>query len=997
MAGGQPWDTEFETHPGLGPRFWISDLSRRVQAFWPRGLRGAIRTIFAFTLLLAPLPRAVGAEEAFDLARHFDWQIAICYHPMYMLVDEDRGTPTLGERIPPWGAATAEQYMERVQRNLASLEKDPTLTLNYEWAAAAIEDIALRFPEVMRRMLAAHQRGQLDFVGGEYSLAHTSVHGSEANWRQFEQGLEVFQRLFGQRVTVHAHQESHLYAQLPQVLRQFGYDYLVMPSFPWAVTITGGAFQLLGDERRAYLRKGDEFLRATALDGTQLPAYFATNVRQTIPDDEYMKDLWSCPPLWIDFPDLEEYHNPTPRARTVRLGSALAERFKAAPPRAQGTIQTYYSYTEGVWAEEHLRASKAAEEGLVLLGDVLAMARQAGAPVDLQEQLNALWRQALKYQDHDVTWIEVTDLRRKAIAQFQHIAAECRKLTGQVTASLVRANTNTIAVFNGVPKPRVALIDLPPAQVPAGGGPFQKVGEKCLGFLELPAGGYRSFPLDGATAATAKECPLPEHLATEGYRVDFTPEGLIQKLTTADGQAVVTAGQYLGGEIRAVLGNRWVNNRAAACKFYDGEVGYVLERSGAFGPASPPPAPAAKPAWVQQGRIAGALKLSGDSFVESSNLGSFDQLTVALWMKPTALDYSHQALLHTAGWERGGFHFILLQDGRIQAAVNGAEPVELYSLAKPGGRLGEWTHLAVVYDAIHQRLQLFINGRKDNEAHLDRTVPVSLDKFRLGAWDAEPRFFRGELDEVRIYRGALDDPSIASLAGSATRAGTNLIAWWTMDQPEGRQIPDASGQQHPARLVLRDPGSTSRPIPWRERYVFFKRRPVIKTEVEFDFAGDELGDFHLEETKLNVYYPTSGKELWHDVPFGYESAREGEQMLALNWVHSGGLVYVNRGTPKHWARDGVLANTLGWGGKKMEQPHSLRLVDATLPKLRSPSLRHAEARIFSGPHWEIRRAGRNAGGGRTDRAGVHHCRRRRALVLPRQGSNPRHHFAGGEG
>ena len=224
-----------------------------------------LATLIVFTGLAGETDRLT-----FGQRQYFDWQIAICYHPMYMLVDEDRGTPVLGERFPPWGAATVEQYLERVKRNLASLENDPKLTLNYEWAASALEDIAVRFPDVMQRMQAAHRRGQLDFVGGEYALAHTMTYGSEADWRQIELGLEVFQRLFGQRVTVHAHQEDQLYPQLPQVLRHFGYEYLVMPSFPWAVTITEGPFQLLGHERGTYLRKGDEFIRATAPDGTKI-------------------------------------------------------------------------------------------------------------------------------------------------------------------------------------------------------------------------------------------------------------------------------------------------------------------------------------------------------------------------------------------------------------------------------------------------------------------------------------------------------------------------------------------------------------------------------------------------------------------------------------------------------------------------------------------------------------------------------------------------------
>jgi len=48
-----------------------------------------------------------------------------------------------------------------------------------------------------------------------------------------------------------------------------------------------------------------------------------------------------------------------------------------------------------------------------------------------------------------------------------------------------------------------------------------------------------------------------------------------------------------------------------------------------------------------------------------------------------------------------------------------------------------------------------------------------------------------------------------------------------------------------------------RGIPFRERYCFFKHQPVIKAELEFDFNGDEVGDSHIEETKLNGYYPTA--------------------------------------------------------------------------------------------------------------------------------------------
>lgn len=110
--------------------------------------------------------------KKFTLSEYLDWTIAICYHPMYITMDEDRGIPTLCERIPPWGAATVEEYLERVIRNLDSLETDENLKLNYEWSIFALEDINKRFPEVFKLMKNAYDGGRLDFVGGDYALSN---------------------------------------------------------------------------------------------------------------------------------------------------------------------------------------------------------------------------------------------------------------------------------------------------------------------------------------------------------------------------------------------------------------------------------------------------------------------------------------------------------------------------------------------------------------------------------------------------------------------------------------------------------------------------------------------------------------------------------------------------------------------------------------------------------------------------------------------------------
>ena len=102
-------------------------------------------------------------------------------------------------------------------------------------------------------------------------------------------------------------------------------------------------------------------------------------------------------------------------------------------------------------------------------------------------------------------------------------------------------------------------------------------------------------------------------------------------------------------------------------------------------------------------------------------------------------------------------------------------------------------------------------------------------------------------------------------------------------------------------------------IPLAETYYFFKNQPFIKVELDFDFNGNEVGYMWFDETKLNVYYPTNGETVHHDIPFGYKEARQNRPLMPTSWIECGGLVYVHRGNVKHWVENDVIANVLAWG------------------------------------------------------------------------------------
>jgi len=511
-------------------------------------------------------------------------------------------------------------------------------------------------------------------------------------WRQFEYGIDVFQKFFGKKIRVYARQESGIHHQLPQILKKFGYEFMVAPPFPWTMEIIGDSLELMASSQGIDVIRDDEFLQAQALDGTELPYYIGMFKGSEHLKKEIQKDLYSGPQIWIYFPDLVEINQKTYDElkglfEFVLLERALKERFTRCPPHGKAKVYTYWSYIEGVWAEELLRKNKRAEEAAILAESIYCMGKIAGLPISRNDEIRKIWHTILKYQHHDVYWIEVTDLRRKAINLLDDSIHRSHQIMADVAKELVEEDQGSLAIFNGLPNERKCLIDIQSGEIPESDLKFQKFGDRSFGFVKLPAGGFKSFKISKGLCSTSEEKPLPKKITTNNYGIEFSEEGLMEQITVPSYGELLKPDKYLGGEIKALISDSWVDNRSAICHFYSGDVAYILERT----------------------------------------------------------------------------------------------------------------------------------------SYLSK-IPVS------------------------------------------------------------------------------------------ERYFFFRNENLIKAEIEFNFNGDEIGYFPLDETKINVYYPTISSRIYHDIPFGYIKARENRPLFAINWLYCGGLVYVNRGNVKHWVRDGVIANVIAWGG-----------------------------------------------------------------------------------
>jgi hypothetical protein len=67
--------------------------------------------------------------------------------------------------------------------------------------------------------------------------------------------------------------------------------------------------------------------------------------------------------------------------------------------------------------------------------------------------------------------------------------------------------------------------------------------------------------------------------------------------------------------------------------------------------------------------------------------------------------------------------------------------------------LNQWNHLAVVFNG--SQVQYYLNGAPITTVSLPATITARGNPFQLGADNNTQQFFKGSLDEVRIYNRAL--------------------------------------------------------------------------------------------------------------------------------------------------------------------------------------------------------------------------------------------------
>jgi hypothetical protein len=181
--------------------------------------------------------------------------------------------------------------------------------------------------------------------------------------------------------------------------------------------------------------------------------------------------------------------------------------------------------------------------------------------------------------------------------------------------------------------------------------------------------------------------------------------------------------------------------------------------------------------WTQ-GRWPGKRALQFHSVSDRVRLnvpGAYKQFTLAAWVELDSVNPRRSSIFMCEGWEPGDAHWQILHDGSICLGIANTDRTIPGDYISPvvftPDRLGQWVHLAVVYDAVVGEVRHYANGLRISKQHIDRVVTVTPGLAELGNWNPAPEWAHrpvrnlvGAIDDFSFCARALSDAEIKKLA-----------------------------------------------------------------------------------------------------------------------------------------------------------------------------------------------------------------------------------------
>jgi hypothetical protein len=204
----------------------------------------------------------------------------------------------------------------------------------------------------------------------------------------------------------------------------------------------------------------------------------------------------------------------------------------------------------------------------------------------------------------------------------------------------------------------------------------------------------------------------------------------------------------------------------------------------------------------------GAISLKGDDYFRttlwSHQMFQNENFTFELWFNAT----EPGVLINeadTADVTRWDMSFAeIFSNGILKAGVPGVPIITIAEVP-----LNQWHHLALSYDQTNRILALYLNGHLTGSASGDRLSPADVGRTAVYAFGrggatnlTGGKWFRGEMDEVRIWNSALSSEAVTASYKKIIETGaTDLQAYWKFDSVNNDLIPDYSARGNSALYV----------------------------------------------------------------------------------------------------------------------------------------------------------------------------------------------------
>jgi hypothetical protein len=177
--------------------------------------------------------------------------------------------------------------------------------------------------------------------------------------------------------------------------------------------------------------------------------------------------------------------------------------------------------------------------------------------------------------------------------------------------------------------------------------------------------------------------------------------------------------------------------------------------------------------WSTQGRYGGALTFNGSSAYvtvpDASSLDVTTGLTMEAWVRPTELSGWRTILIKESpsspvprgSWsERKVWSLYAHSDGSVPRGMIVNTTQNYHATGTSALPLNTWTHLAATYDGV--TFKLYVNGVLVRTTTASGTIFTSNDALRIGGNAVWGEYFKGMIDDVRVYNRALSATEVVN-------------------------------------------------------------------------------------------------------------------------------------------------------------------------------------------------------------------------------------------